>query len=94
MTDQAPAVLEVRDLRKAYRSGDATLEVLRGVDFRLERGGFVSVVGQSGSGKSTLLQLMGLLDAPDAGAVLLDGGRIDDLPADRKSTRLNSSHRT
>ena len=91
MTDQATPVLEVRGLRKRYRSGDATLEVLRGVDFRLERGGFVSVVGQSGSGKSTLLQLMGLLDAPDAGAVLLDGGRIDDLPAARRDRLRNTA---
>jgi lipoprotein-releasing system ATP-binding protein len=91
MTDHAPPVLEVRDLRKTYRSGDATLEILRGVDFHLERGGFVSIVGQSGSGKSTLLHLMGLLDAPDAGAVLLDGARIDGLPAGRRDRLRNTA---
>jgi lipoprotein-releasing system ATP-binding protein len=91
MTDPAHAVLEVHDLRKAYRSGDATLEVLKGVDFRLDRGGFVSVVGQSGSGKSTLLHLMGLLDPPDAGRVLLDGERIDDLPAARRDRLRNTA---
>ena len=91
MTDQLPPVLEVRDLRKTYRSGDATLEILRGVDFHLERGGFVSIVGQSGSGKSTLLHLMGLLDAPDAGAVLLDGARIDGLPAARRDRLRNTA---
>lgn len=91
MTDHAPPVLEVRDLRKTYRSGDATLEILRGVDFQLERGGFVSIVGQSGSGKSTLLHLMGLLDAPDAGAVLLDGARIDGLPAGRRDRLRNTA---
>jgi lipoprotein-releasing system ATP-binding protein len=84
-------VLEVRDLRKTYRSGDATLEILRGVDFSLERGGFVSIVGQSGSGKSTLLHLMGLLDAPDAGTVLLDGERIDGLPAARRDRLRNTA---
>ena len=91
MTDPTAPVLEVRDLRKTYRSGDATLEVLRGVDFRLARGGFVSIVGQSGSGKSTLLHLMGLLDPPDSGAVLLDGERIDDLPAGRRDRLRNAA---
>jgi len=91
MTDPTAPVLEVRDLRKTYRSGDATLEILRGVDFHLERGGFVSIVGQSGSGKSTLLHLMGLLDAPDCGAVLLDGARIDDLPAGRRDRLRNTA---
>jgi lipoprotein-releasing system ATP-binding protein len=91
MTDHAAPVLEVRDLRKTYRSGDTTLEILRGVDFQLERGGFVSIVGQSGSGKSTLLHLMGLLDAPDAGAVLLDGARIDGLPAGRRDRLRNTA---
>jgi len=91
MTDHTPPVLEVRDLRKTYRSGDATLEILRGVDFHLERGGFVSIVGQSGSGKSTLLHLMGLLDAPDAGMVLLDGARIDGLPAARRDRLRNTA---
>jgi lipoprotein-releasing system ATP-binding protein len=91
MTEPTAPVLEVRDLRKTYRSGDATLEVLRGVDFRLERGGFVSIVGQSGSGKSTLLHLMGLLDPPDSGAVLLDGERIDDLPAGRRDRLRNTA---
>ena len=91
MTEPTPPVLEVRDLRKTYRSGDATLEILRGVDFSLERGGFVSIVGQSGSGKSTLLHLMGLLDAPDAGTVLLDGERIDGLPAARRDRLRNTA---
>ena len=91
MTDPTAPVLEVRDLRKTYRSGDTTLEILRGVDFHLERGGFVSIVGQSGSGKSTLLHLMGLLDAPDGGAVLLDGDRIDALPAGRRDRLRNTA---
>ena len=91
MTDPTASVLEVRDLRKTYRSGDTTLEILRGVDFHLERGGFVSIVGQSGSGKSTLLHLMGLLDAPDGGAVLLDGDRIDALPAGRRDRLRNTA---
>ena len=85
-----PALLQVRDLRKHYRSGDRVLEVLRGVDFDLAAGEFVSVIGQSGSGKSTLLHLMGLLDAPDGGSVHLGGGRVDNLPA-RQRDRLRNT---
>jgi lipoprotein-releasing system ATP-binding protein len=67
-------------LEKSYRKGQHRIPVLRGVDFVVRKGEFVSVVGQSGSGKSTLLHLMGLLDVPDVGEVQLDGQRIDDLP--------------
>jgi len=96
MTDGASggpddAILRVHDVRKSYRSGGGMLEVLRGVDFAIAPGGFVAVVGQSGSGKSTLLHLMGLLDAPDAGEVHLDGGRIDDLPAHRRDRIRNTA---
>ena len=85
-----PALLSVRGLTKRYRSGDKTLEVLRGVDFDLASGEFVSVVGQSGSGKSTLLHLMGLLDGADGGSVHLAGRRVDDLPA-RERDRLRNT---
>jgi lipoprotein-releasing system ATP-binding protein len=85
-----PALLSVRALEKRYRSGDKLLEVLRGVDFDLAAGEFVSVIGQSGSGKSTLLHLMGLLDGADGGSVHLAGRRIDDLPA-RERDRLRNT---
>jgi lipoprotein-releasing system ATP-binding protein len=84
-------LMTVRGLRKSYRSGAGSLEVLRGVDLEIESGGFVAIVGQSGSGKSTLLHLMGLLDAPDDGQVRLDGDRIDDLPAARRDRLRNRS---
>ena len=83
-------LMRVRDVRKSYPSGGGMLEVLRGVDFELEPGGFVAIVGQSGSGKSTLLHLMGLLDAPDAGEVHLAGARIDDLPPARRDRVRNT----
>ena len=83
-------LLQVRGVRKAYRSGAGMLEVLRGVDFEVEPAGFVSVIGQSGSGKSTLLHLMGLLDAPDAGEVHLAGQRIDNLPSARRDRLRNT----
>ena len=84
------SLLAVRALRKRYRSGDKLLEVLRGVDFDLAPGEFVSVIGQSGSGKSTLLHLMGLLDGADSGSVHLAGRRIDDLPG-RERDRLRNA---
>jgi lipoprotein-releasing system ATP-binding protein len=68
-------------LEKSYRKGAHPVPVLRGVDVAVRKGEFVSIVGQSGSGKSTLLHLFGLLDAPDVGEILLDGQRVDDLPA-------------
>jgi len=66
-------VLTARGIRKNYRSGDALLEVLRGVDMDIAAGESVSIRGESGSGKSTLLNLFAGLDSPDAGTVAWDG---------------------
>jgi lipoprotein-releasing system ATP-binding protein len=66
-------VLSARALKKTFRSGDALLEVLRGVDLDVAPGESVSIRGESGSGKSTLLNLLAGLDAPDSGAVAWDG---------------------
>jgi len=84
----APQIAAV-SLEKSYRKGQHRIPVLRGVDFVVRRGEFVSVIGQSGSGKSTLLHLMGLLDAPDAGEVQLEGQRIDDLPGKTRDELRN-----
>ena len=68
------AVLEARGLRKVYRGGDGGLiEVLSSLDLSVSRGEFVAVMGASGTGKSTLLHLLGALDEPTAGQVLLEG---------------------
>ncbi len=66
-------VLSARALRKSFPSGDALLEVLRGVDLDVAAGESVSIRGESGSGKSTLLNLLAGLDAPDTGAVTWAG---------------------
>ncbi|WP_254829527.1 ABC transporter ATP-binding protein [Haloglomus salinum] len=65
--------LELTNVVKAYESGAETVRALKGVDFAVERGEFVSVIGPSGSGKSTMLNMLGLLDTPTSGEVLLDG---------------------
>jgi len=72
--DPGNASLEARDLQKSYLGGDGShIEVLRGVDFTLEKGAAVAITGASGSGKSTLLHLLGALDQPTAGQVFLGG---------------------
>ncbi len=76
-------------LEKTYRRHAVQVRVLNGLDLEVQTGEFLSIVGASGSGKSTLLHLIGTLDAPDAGRVLLDGKRIDNLPS-RDRDRLRN----
>jgi len=69
-------ILETKDLRKTYGSGDTEVRALDGVDLTVEKGEFVAVVGTSGSGKSTLLHMLGGLDRPTGGTVTVDGKDI------------------
>ena len=62
-------MIEVKNIRKSFGS----LEVLKGVDLTVEKGEIVSIIGKSGAGKTTLLQIMGTLDTPDSGSVVIDG---------------------
>jgi len=73
------ALVEIRGVRKVYRRGGETIEVLHGVDLDIERGEFMALMGPSGSGKTTLLNLIGGLDRPTGGAIVVDGERIDRL---------------
>jgi putative ABC transport system ATP-binding protein len=66
----------VRDLMKVYRRGQKEVIALRGIDFEVGYGEFVSIVGPSGSGKSTLLKMLGALDRPTAGTILYDGHSV------------------
>ena len=69
-------ILETKDLRKVYGSGDTEVRALDGVDLAVEKGEFVAVVGTSGSGKSTLLHMLGGLDRPTSGTVTVDGREL------------------
>jgi lipoprotein-releasing system ATP-binding protein len=71
-SDQAPA-LHLQDLRRAYAQGSRVIEVLKGATASLYPGEAVALLGPSGAGKSTLLHIAGLLERPDAGAVVIDG---------------------
>ncbi len=72
-------ILETRDLRKIYGSGDTEVRALDGVDLTVEKGEFAAVVGTSGSGKSTLLHMLGGLDRPTSGTVTVDGRELSSL---------------
>jgi putative ABC transport system ATP-binding protein len=73
------AVVEARGLRKTYAADEAPVRAVDGVDLEVESGEAVSVMGPSGCGKSTLLHLLGGLERPDAGEIVLDGRRVDRL---------------
>jgi putative ABC transport system ATP-binding protein len=72
-------VIETENLTKIYGEGENRVEALAGVSLKVERGGWVAVVGPSGSGKSTLMNLLGLLDRPTSGRYLLDGREVSGL---------------
>ena len=69
-------ILQTKDLKKYYGSGDTRVKALDGVDLCIEQGEFVAIVGTSGSGKSTLLHMLGGLDRPTSGTVAVDGKDI------------------
>ncbi len=66
-------ILSTKDLKKIYGSGENEVHALDGVNFQVEKGEFVAIVGTSGSGKSTLLHMLGGLDRPTSGSVMVDG---------------------
>lgn len=74
-----PVLVRVRGVEKYYRRGAENVHVLAGIDFEVRRGEFLALMGPSGSGKSTLLNLIGGLDRPTAGSIVVDGRRIDRL---------------
>jgi putative ABC transport system ATP-binding protein len=80
-------VLQANNLKKQYQLGNNQVNALAGVDFLVEEGEFVAIMGPSGSGKSTLLHMIGGLDQPSGGEILLAGSRLSQLK-DKKVTLL------
>ncbi|MBP1761036.1 MAG: ABC-type antimicrobial peptide transport system, ATPase component [Firmicutes bacterium] len=70
------AILETKELKKYYGNGETIVRALDGIDLTVENGEFVAIVGTSGSGKSTLLHMLGGLDHPTSGSVIVDGKEI------------------
>ena len=77
--------MEVRDIYKSF----GRLEILRGISLQLHRGEILAIVGASGAGKTTLLQVIGTLDAPDRGEVIIGGERLSALSGDRRAAFRN-----
>jgi putative ABC transport system ATP-binding protein len=75
-------ILETRELHKTYASGDVEVHALRGVSIAVEPGELVSIMGTSGSGKSTLMNILGCLDRPTSGSLILDGRDVSRLSKD------------
>jgi putative ABC transport system ATP-binding protein len=84
------ALIETIDLKKDYHLGETVVHALRGVDLTIDKGEFVAVWGPSGSGKTTLLNLIGAIDEPSGGQILIEGQEIA-LLSDNKRTELRNS---
>jgi ABC-type lipoprotein export system ATPase subunit len=81
-------ILEVKNLIKSYPENDTVLEVLKSVDFSIEKGKTVAIVGESGSGKSTFMHLLGFLDKPDSGEILFYGNKVEE----KKMAEFRNQH--
>src|SRR5512138_676982 len=77
------ALIEMKNLKKHYTSGDDTVEALRGVDISIETGEFITIMGQSGSGKSTLLSVLGGMNHPTSGELKMAWVKLYQLPGEK-----------
>ncbi|MCX9083494.1 MAG: ABC transporter ATP-binding protein [Candidatus Methanoperedens sp.] len=78
-------MIEISDLKKTYYMGKIEVPALRGIDLTLEQGEFIALMGPSGSGKSTLLNMIGLLDTPTSGGIVIDGIAVSALDDNGRS---------
>jgi putative ABC transport system ATP-binding protein len=79
------SVIELQDVTRVYKIGEVETHALRGVNLTIDEGEFTAIVGPSGSGKTTMLQLMGCLDRPTSGRVLINGEDISKLNANKRA---------
>ncbi len=84
-TAAPPPLIELRRVVKTYGQGQASMQALRGIDLRIERGDFVAVMGPSGSGKSTCMNILGCLDTPTSGRYLFEGIEVGALSRNRRA---------
>jgi len=82
-------MIEVKDLRKSYQLGTQELEVLKGLNFTINKGEYVAIMGPSGSGKSTLMNIIGCLDTPTSGSYKLNGTEVVNMSDDDLSRARN-----
>jgi putative ABC transport system ATP-binding protein len=85
------SIISLNQVKKTYPLGNTEVHAVRGVDLEINQGDFVSIAGPSGSGKSTILNMIGCIDTPSSGSVVIDGTSIMDMN-DREITKLR--HRT
>ena len=83
-------IIKIEDLCRNFEVGSETVKALRGVNFSIDEGEFVTIMGTSGSGKSTLLNLLGCLDTPTSGEYYLDGIKTSSMSRDRRAELRNS----
>ena len=84
------ALVELRDIRKSFNLGGEPVEILHGVNLKVDKGEFVAMMGPSGSGKSTTMNILGCLDRPTSGEYLLDGVNVEDMDSDELAHIRNS----
>ena len=84
------ALVELKEIRKSFTLGSDEIEILHGVNLKVERGEFVAMMGPSGSGKSTTMNILGCLDRPTSGTYLLDGRDVGGLESDELASIRNS----
>lgn len=85
------ALLEMNNITKSFRMGDETLQVLKGINFSINKGEFLSLTGPSGSGKSTLMHLIGCLDTPTSGSYYIENKDVSNLSRDQLA-KIRNTH--
>ncbi len=91
MITKTSKLIEIKNIYKSFAQGGQSLEVLKNINYTLEPGKIVGLIGTSGAGKSTLLQIIGLLDKPDSGEIIIKGVRVNDVN-DEMITKIRGRH--